>query len=125
MKILTIHSDYIKFKAVKKAIKDIPEADKTEKTVKECLVVLTAVEKKDENNKEAIVKKLVHEIKDISSQLKTDNIVLYPYAHLSNNLANPKDAVAILDLAETELKKEFKVTKSSFGWYKEFELKTK
>ena len=48
MKILTLHCDYIKFKPLKKAIK-IPEElkDQDEKEVKECLVVLTAVEKGD------------------------------------------------------------------------------
>ena len=125
MKILTLHVDYIKFRPIKKALKDAGEVDKTQKEVKDCLVVLTSVEKNDEANKEAIVKRLIHEINDIASQIKTKSIVLYPYAHLSSNLASPKDAQEILDLAEKELKKDFSVTKAPFGWYKEFELKAK
>ena len=53
MKILTLHCDYIKFKALKKAVKDAEELkDKDGKEVKECLVVLTAVEQGD--NKDTI-----------------------------------------------------------------------
>ena len=48
MKILTLHCDYIKFKPLKKAIK-FPEElkQKGEVKVKDPLVVLTAVEKGD------------------------------------------------------------------------------
>jgi len=48
MKTLNLHCDYIKFKALKKALKnvaDLSEEEKKEKHVKDCLVVLTAVEK--------------------------------------------------------------------------------
>ena len=53
------------------------------------------------------------------------NIVLYPYAHLSSNLASPEIAVKVLDESEKKLKKDFKVLKAPFGYYKEFELKVK
>ena len=122
MKILTLHTDYIKFKPLKKALKSIPDLkDKKEKSVKNALVVLTAVEKGDSN---AIVSKYVSEIKDIAKQVKTKNIVLYPYAHLSSNLGSPDVASGILSEAEKALK-GFKVTRAPFGYYKEFELKVK
>jgi len=122
MKILALHTDYIKFKPLKKALKKIPDLkDKKEKSVKNALVVLTAVEKGD--NK-AIVSKYVSEIKDIAKQVKTKNIVLYPYAHLSSNLGNPDVASEVLIETEKALK-GFKVTRAPFGYYKEFELKVK
>jgi threonyl-tRNA synthetase len=124
MKILTLHCDYIRFKPVKKALKNI-ELEKGEEKqveVKEPLVVLTAVEKTDS---EKIVDDYVKNIKDIASQVKAKNIVLYPYAHLSPNLANPDFAVKIMKEAETKLAKEYKVTRAPFGYYKEFELKCK
>lgn len=126
MKILTLHVDYIKFKALKKALKSIDELsekEKKEQEIKEALVVLTAVEKGD--GKES-VSKLVSEIKNISEQVKTKNIVLYPYAHLSSNLGNPETAKEVLIEAEKDLKsKGFSVTRAPFGYYKEFELKVK
>ena len=125
MKILTLHSDYIKYQAKKKAIKDAEKTTVKEITVKDCLVILTAVEKPDESNVKKISEKLVNEIKNIASQVKTKNIVLYPYAHLSSNLASPSKALEILKTSETLLKKDFKVTRAPFGYYKSFELKCK
>lgn len=125
MKILCIHADYIRYKATKKAIKSVPDADKTEKEVKDCLVVFTAVENGDEKDKKKIVDKFLKEVNNIAKQLGVNKVVLYPYAHLSSDLASPKTAVEILDMAEKALSKNFNVTRSPFGWYKQFEYKCK
>ena len=50
MKILALHSDFIEFTAKKKAIKEAEEIKKKTEKIKECLVVLTAVEKRDEKD---------------------------------------------------------------------------
>jgi threonyl-tRNA synthetase len=121
MKILSLHCDYIKFKPLKKALKNPEELkDKEEKTVNEALVIFTAVEKGDSSSDE-----LVNAVKDIAKQVNAQNIVLYPYAHLSSNLSSPEIAIKILQEAEKSLKKSFKVTRAPFGYYKEFELKCK
>ena len=127
MKILNLHVDYIKFKPLKKALKKIAELsehEKKETEVKEALVVLTAVEKSDADVKK-VVEALVKNVKEIAEQVKTQNIVLYPYAHLSSDLGSPDLAVKVLDETEKELKKSFKVTRAPFGYYKEFEMKVK
>jgi len=87
---------------------------------------MTSVEKSDVNIG-AVVKEFVEAVKDIAGQVKSKNIVLYPYAHLSSNLASPEVAMEVLDKAEKELSKikEFTVSKAPFGYYKEFELKVK
>jgi len=128
MKILSLHVDYIKFKPLKKALKEpeeLKEEDKKEKNIKEALVILTAVEKSDEKNPGKSADLLVDNIKDLAKQVKASNIVLYPYAHLSSQLASPKTAETILKDTEAKLKKSFKVTRAPFGYYKEFELKCK
>lgn len=127
MKTLNLHVDYIKFKPLKKALKslaEIPEAEKVEKSMKDALVVLTAVEKSD-SDVGKIVEKLVENVKDIAKQVNAKNVVLYPYAHLSSNLAAPDLAQEVLEKAEKELSKGFKVLRAPFGYYKEFELKVK
>jgi len=127
MKILTLHVDYINFKPLKKALKSVEELSEKEKKggeAKDALVVMTAIEKVDDNVKE-VVAKLVEAVKDVASQVKAKNIVLYPYAHLSSNLANPQVASEVLNAAEKELKKNFNVVKAPFGYYKEFEMKVK
>jgi threonyl-tRNA synthetase len=128
MKILLLHCDYIKFKPGKKAIKSIgelSEKDKKEKEVKETLVVMTAVEKADEADKDKILDLFVENIKDVASQVKAFKLVLYPYAHLSSSLSNPKFAEDILIEAEKRLGDKYEVTRAPFGYYKEFELKCK
>ncbi len=123
MKILSLHCDYIKFKPLKKALRNVKVLSEKEKEggeSKDALVVLTAVEKGDGSSEE-----LVKNIKEIAKQVNAKNIVLYPYAHLSSNLASPEIAVKILEDAEKSLKKMFNVVRAPFGYYKEFELKVK
>ena len=126
MKILTLHVDYINFKPLKKALKkiaDLSDKEKEGQKVGESLVVLTAVETGD--LVKDTVKKLVENVKDVAKQVKTKSVVLYPYAHLSSNLASPDVAEEILKETEKQLKKDFEVTRAPFGYYKEFELKVK
>lgn len=127
MRVLLIHSDYLKYNVKNKTpIAEEIEDAKKEGAFDESLVVFTAVEKEDEKNPDAIVKKLVKEVKKTSEQVKTDNIILYPYAHLSSSLSSPKVAIAILKDAEAAFNKEnFNVYRVPFGWYKSFEISCK
>jgi len=124
MKTLNLHCDYIKFEALKKALKSVDEiapGQKLEGEAKECLVVMIAVEKGDSKT---TISELVKSIKKIAEDVKTKNIVLYPYAHLSSNLGSPATAVEILNETAKKLK-GFKVVQAPFGYYKTFELKVK
>jgi threonyl-tRNA synthetase len=129
MKILALHCDYIKFKPLKKALRSIEPLSEKEKqggNVKEALVILTAVEKGDSDIKQ-VSEKLVKNIQEIAQQVNAKNIVLYPYAHLSSQLAAPDIAVKVLEEAEKILQKSkgINVVRAPFGYYKEFELKVK
>ncbi len=127
MKILNLHCDYIKFKPLKKALQKIESLDEKEKKeihVTDPLVVLTAVEKKD-SNIELVVEKLIKEVKEIADSVGAENIVLYPYAHLSSELADAETAIEILAKSAKGLSKFFNVSQAPFGYYKEFELKVK
>jgi threonyl-tRNA synthetase len=78
-------------------------------------------EKGDNDSKE-----LVKNIREIGEQvIKTNKIVLYPYAHLSSNLGSPEKAIEILNEAEKLLKKDFEVIKAPLDIIKKFELKVK
>lgn len=129
MRILSLHCDYIRFKPIKEAVKKPPVLNTGEKKgleVKECLVVMSAVEKQDESAKDAVVKNLIENIKDIAKQVKAKTIVLYPYVHLTSEPSSPDTALYVLEEAEKQLAKaKFKVIRAPFGWYKEFELKCK
>ena len=126
MRILTIHADFIEFEAKKKAFPGAEQGIKEGKQrVEECLVVFTAVEKNDEANLDEITKKYVQEIKNIAQQVNAKNIVLYPYAHLSSDLAAPQKAEQLLKDAEKILHEKYKVTRAPFGWYKAFDISCK
>lgn len=125
MRILTVHADYIEVEPKKKAIKDAENVEKEKKRYEEVLVVFTAVEKNDEKDLEAITKKYVEEVKDVAKQVKVDNILLYPYAHLSSSLSDPKKAEKVMKDAEKLLEKEFKASRAPFGWYKAFNIAAK
>ena len=118
MRILLIHSDYLNYTVKNKT----PVAEDIEETKKEgsfddSLVVFTAVEKDDENNPEGIVENLVQEVLKTNDQVQAENIVLYPYAHLSSSLSSPKIAVKILKDAEDALLAEnLTVKRVPFGW---------
>jgi len=127
MKLLSLHCDYIKFKPLKKALKEPEKLTKereNEKKVDEVLVILTAVEKQDEGNKKILVE-YVKNVRELAGQVKARNIVLYPYAHLSSQLSAPAFAEKVMKDAEKELKKKYNVDRAPFGYYKEFELKCK
>ena len=126
MKLLLIHSDFIEYEVKDKAIKTPEETDKKGDRLEEALTAFTAVEKIDEKSPTQAVKQAVDEISKIAGQLKVKNIMLYPYAHLSSNLASPKKAQEMLVEIEYELKqKNFNVKRSPFGWYKAFKISCK
>ncbi|HLD49294.1 MAG TPA: threonine--tRNA ligase [archaeon] len=124
MKILLIHSDFLEFEPKEKAIKSAEEKGE-KKRFEECLVVFTAVESGDEKNIKQAAEKLAEEVKKVADDVKAKNIILYPYAHLSKELASPDAAKKILAEAEQILKKDFSVSHAPFGWYKAFTIKCK
>jgi threonyl-tRNA synthetase len=126
MKLLLIHSDYIEYEVKDKAIKNPEETDKKKDRLDEALTAFCAVEKIDEKSQSKAVSQAVDEITKTAEQLKVKNIMLYPYAHLSSDLAGPKKAQDILIELEYELKqKNFNVKRSPFGWYKAFKISCK
>lgn len=127
MRILLIHSDYLNYNVKNKTpVAEEIEDAKKQGAFDESLVVFTAVEKDDENNPQGIVKNLVKEVINTNDQVKAENIVLYPYAHLSSSLSSPKVAVQVLKDAEEALNAEgLNVKRVPFGWYKAFEISCK
>ena len=127
MRVLLIHSDYLKYKTKNKTpIAEEIEKEKEEGEFSESLVVFTAVEKEDEKNPAGVVNNLINEIKSTNDQISAERIVLYPYAHLSSSLSSPKVAIEILKMAENELSNRgFDVSRVPFGWYKSFEISCK
>jgi threonyl-tRNA synthetase len=126
MKLLLIHSDFIEYEVKEKAISHPEEIKITKDRLDEALTVFIAVEKIDEKSPTLAVEEATKEIIKTAEQLKVKNIMLYPYAHLSSDLASAKAGKEILVLLEQEVKKQkFTVKRSPFGWYKAFTISCK
>ena len=120
---MLIHARRFRYKAVQPAIKDREEIGENNASgeYSNVLVVLTSVESEDN---EAVVDKAVNELLEVTDQVKPSSILLYPYAHLSQDLAPPHKALEIMRIFEEKLriKTSLNVYRAPFGWYKEFTL---
>jgi threonyl-tRNA synthetase len=127
MRILLIHSDHLKYQTKSKTrIAEKIDDEKKKGEFDNALVVFTAIEKEDEKNPDAVVQNAVKEITDVSGKVKADNIVIYPYAHLSSSLGSPAVAKDVLTKMESELAMgDLNVGRAPFGWYKSFEVSCK
>lgn len=122
MRLLLIHSDFIEYEAKKKAIASAEEITKSHARVEDCLVVFCSAE---EGDTDEIISPAIDNIKDVANQVKADRIVVYPFVHLSSKPSAPAQAFSIIKGIEAGLKGEYDVSRSPFGWYKEFTIKCK
>ena len=126
MQLLLIHSNYIEYEIKKQTT----VAEKIDESLKSCrleeaLTAFTAVESIDEVNPKESIDKAVFEIEKVAAQVKTNRIMLYPYAHLSSDLSSPKIAVQVLKGIEASLSGKYEVKRAPFGWYKAFTVSCK
>lgn len=123
MKILQLHADFIEYKPVKKEIKEAEKVEKKKYRFENILVLFTCVERDD--NKD-VVKDVIREIKEFTERLKINKILIYPFAHLSDKLAEAKSALEILkEMKKSAKKLKAKVYSAPFGWTKELNIKIK
>jgi len=124
MRILLLHSDFIEYQPISKEIQtaeDIPS--KSKEKIDEVIVALIAVEKDDD---ESIIGDVCKELKTYGETIKCDNLLIYPYAHLSSDLATHSKAHALLISIEKQTRDLFKnVKRAPFGWTKSFNIKIK
>ncbi len=124
MRLLLIHSDFIEYEAKKKT-RMAEEGAVLKDSQKETLIVFCAVESVDEDDINGVIAQAADEVRKTAGQLAVKNVMLYPYAHLSSDLANPDVAISVLQALERELKVDFDVKRAPFGWYKSFSLSCK
>ena len=116
MRLLLIHSDYIEYEAKKKT-KMAEECSVLSDRETEALTVFCAVESIDEEDLEGVILQAIEEVKKTAGQVHVDKIMVYPYAHLSSDLASPETAIATLNALKTGLEQEgFTVKLDVCGW---------
>ncbi len=122
MRILQLHCDSIEYTPTKKEIKSAEEDVSTEITrLEELVVAFVAVEKDDDSS---VVQDAISQIKDSMEKIGCKKLLLYPYAHLSSNLASPPLALSLLKEMES-LASGLDVSRSPFGWTKSYKIHVK
>ena len=127
MRVLLIHADRFSYeiKEPTKLAEELPAEHTKKHSFQEALVVFSTIEASDEDVA-AISAAAAADIADVYAQVKAERIVLYPYAHLSPNLAQKKLAIDVLKATADALgHKNIEVHRAAFGWYKAFEISCK
>jgi threonyl-tRNA synthetase len=123
MRILQLHANSVVFTPVEKEIAMAEEAEKKENRVEEVVLLLTAVE---EGDNDELAEKAINDIRAFLGKLKVNRILIYPYAHLSSNLAKPAEALKVLKTMEVYAKqKGVETYRAPFGWNKQFAVSVK
>ena len=121
MRILQLHCDSIKYTPTKKEISAAEDIEPKAIHLDEVVVCFVAIEKNDD---ESIAQNAISQIQDSMKKIGSKKLLLYPYAHLSANLASPKTALSILTHMENNFD-DIEVTHAPFGWTKSYEIKVK
>jgi len=121
MRILQLHCDSIEYTPTKKEIKSAEEIEPKSTRIEEVVVCFIAVEKDDDSN---IAKNAMIEIQETMKKVGCNKLLLYPYAHLSSNLASPGTGLKILKEMQ-EICTGIEVTHAPFGWTKAFSIQVK
>ncbi|RJS80737.1 threonine--tRNA ligase, partial [Candidatus Bathyarchaeota archaeon] len=123
MKILLLHSDFIKYELVRKEIDLAEESNVKEESLKDLAVLFTCIEAGDHDE---TVSRAAEEVKETLNNLKVDRVLVYPYAHLSGNLAKPAEALKLIRLLAERIRAlGFEVHRAPFGWNKSFSISVK
>ncbi|MEM2914979.1 MAG: threonine--tRNA ligase [Candidatus Bathyarchaeia archaeon] len=123
MRILQLHSNFIEYRPVEKEIDSAEECERKTYRLEELVVLFTCVEKGDT---EETAIKAIEDLKEFLGKVKTNRVLVYPYAHLSTDLANPSDALKILREMEGHAKSiGIETYRAPFGWCKEFSISIK
>ena len=121
MRILQLHCDNISYEATKKEIKSAEDIEPKPVSIDEVVVCFVAVENGDDND---VGLDAISQIKESMQKIGCKKLLLYPYAHLSSDLAAPSTALSILKLMESE-SQDLEVSRAPFGWTKSYNVKVK
>src|SRR5213593_2140200 len=117
MRLLQLHSDFIEYEPIEKEIRVAEDiASKSKVRLEDLVVAFVAVENGDD---ESVAKAAVDEIKKYLDTVKSGRLLVYPFAHLSSDLARPSEAVGIIKSLEGFAKGSIdQVYRAPFGWTK-------
>jgi len=131
MRLMMIHADRFSYRVTDKtrvagfAGNASPGGEQDE--VREALVAFVAVETGDESGVDDVSGQAAAEIRATAEKVGAARIMVYPYAHLSSDLARPRIATQIVDRVFELLRGQsgLEIHRAPFGYYKAFEISCK
>lgn len=123
MKALQLHTDYVEYEPIAKESSIAEEVEIRTYRVKDVVLLLLAIEEGDD---EELARKMVNDVAESMKNLNSNRLLLYPYAHLSSNLAKPSEALRLIKRVEKYAKEAgLEVIRSPFGWNKRLTIAIK
>ena len=122
---LALHVDYVKVRAVEKAIDGAEPLTDALKSVdaEEALLAFIASEEGDGDETAESMAALIAEH---ARKVKAERVVIYPYVHLTEKPSSPALAFSLTKKVESLVsQKGIETLRAPFGWYKSFELRVK
>ena len=122
MRILQLHCDSIEYTPTKKEIKSAEDIENPQThRLEEVVVAFVAIEDGDDSS---VAKNAISQISNSMEKIGCKKLLLYPYAHLSSNLAKPSVAISLLKEMEQNAS-HLDVSHSPFGWTKSYKVQVK
>ena len=122
MKVLQLDVDNISYELIKPEASVYEDSKEKSVSIDDALAILVSVERGDD---ESLADMAVGDARKTMAQLKRDRLVIYPFAHLSSNLAEPKEAMRLIDYMYESAKKGLDARKAPFGWNKKLSIAIK
>ncbi len=126
MRLLLLHCEYFEYAVRAEAIKnpEPPRGANKEGRFENVLVAFCTVEKDDDSNPKDVIIRAAESISEIAQSVKSQSVLVYPYAHLSSSLASRDAGIEILTGLHAALSgMGLQVHRSPFGYYKSFSLR--
>ena len=95
--------------------------------VEDVLVAFMSVEEQDESGPRDVAEQAAAQVRVTADKVGAGRVMVYPYAHLSSDLAKPRVAVEVVDHVVERLRadRDLEVHRAPFGYYKAFEIANK
>jgi threonyl-tRNA synthetase len=120
---MQLHSDFVEYTPVKKEAPNAEPAEKIMTRVEDVVLLLTSVESGDTTQ---VAVEAIDDAAKFMKNLKANRILVYPYAHLSSDLAKPAQALEVLNAMEVHAKEVgLETYRAPFGWNKKWNIQVK
>ncbi len=122
MRVLQLDVDRISYQLIKPESSVYEQSEDKSVSIDDAVVMLISIESGDNDD---IAAKAVGDTVDYMRKNKRQRLVVYPFAHLSNDLAKPDAAMRLIALMADKARASVEVKKAPFGWNKKLSIDIK